>query len=464
MGHFDTIFHYGEKVVGDFIPPATIEKGLFLPLIQQPELESITDPARALRAALENPVGDTKPVSRLLDKNPLKNGVVIIVDDYTRPNIHTRLLLPLLVSLLGERYSVPEEKISLLIATGTHRAPTDEQLKKIIGAPMMGRLRLHAHDCDHGNRVAGHLDGVEILVDNRAFQADLLLALTDIDNHYFAGVAGGPKILCPGICGRSTIEFEHLKMFSDDGFAPNVELGVLDGNPVFECKKLIVKVILDAFRKNGTEAYCLAAINDTRGRLVYLQGGDFFPVHRNAAEVLKKVWTVTISRRADLVIGGAAHLGMSVYQAGKGIHAASRAVKKGGRILAVAPCDEGIGDEEYIKLLELAKPVLERRSDKARAIEDAMAVVLDAIKKDFRIGKQKVVDLLQILRHIGWGHLHMLSNGIPQKEKELLPIECLDMEGEQTQKKIREWILRHGSDASVTVVDNPGYMVVEEGP
>ncbi|MCX6355817.1 MAG: lactate racemase domain-containing protein [Candidatus Aureabacteria bacterium] len=459
MNRTQAILHYGDRVLEDFLPRGIIERGLFHPILEPTPLPPISDPARALEKALEQPVGAAPSLPELLRRKALTRGITLLVDDYTRPNAHTRLLLPILLRLLPEKYAVPAHRINILIATGTHRPAGEAELRKILGPDLRGGMPVFWHDCDRDNITAGRIGQHRIGIDRRAFSADLLIALTDIDNHYFAGVAGGPKMLSPGIADRSTIEFEHLQMFGELGFAPNVGLGILDGNPVYECKKKTVSALLDALKKNNTDVYCLAAITDPRNNLVYLKGGEIFSVHRDAAEALKGVWTATLEQKVDIAIAGAAHLGLNVYHAGKGIHAASHAVRDGGWILAAAPCEGGIGDDEYITLLRLARPILLRHKDKMKGIEDALKAVCDAVRKDFRIGKQKAVDLFTILGTIGWKHLHMVCNDVSEEEKSLLPIEFWGHEDEPPEKRIRDWLTRYAKDKTITVVDNPGFLI-----
>jgi len=459
MKRLQVILHYGDRALADFLPHEIIERGLFHPLIEPTPLPSISDPARGLEKALEQPVGASPPIPELLTRKMISRGITLLVDDYTRPNAHTRLLLPILLRLLSEKYAVPAHLINILIATGTHRSGGEAELRRILGPDQRKGMPVFWHDCDRDNVEAGCVGQHRIGIDRRAFSTDLLIALTDIDNHYFAGVAGGPKMLSPGISDRATIEFEHLQMFGECGFAPNVGLGILDGNPIYECKKKTVSALLDALKKNNTDVYCLAAITDPRNDLVYLKGGEIFAVHRDAAEALTNVWTATLEHKVDIAVAGAAHLGLNVYHAGKGIHAASRAVRDGGWILAAAPCDGGIGDEEYITLLRLARPILLRHQDKTKGIEDALKAVCDAVKIDFRIGKQKAVDLFTILRRIGWKHLHMVCDGVSEEEKSLIPIEFWGHEDELPEKRIRDWLTRFAKDKTVTVVDNPGYLI-----
>lgn len=459
MKSAEIVLGYGDKNLSGFIPQEWIDGGRYLPLVKPPKKPAITDAAAALAEAFERPVGRIEALGELARRCMRGGYAAILVDDYTRPNDHTRLLLPLLVERLKSRCGIPEEKLLVVVCAGTHRAPTEKEMVKILGAEMASRLSVAVHDCGKDLVRVGVVEGKPVEICRAAFEADLVIPLTDVDNHYFAGIAGGPKAFCPGICGKEIITWEHLHMFSDTGFAENVALGVLDGNPVFECKKKIVGTIIEALKERGTEVYCLAAILDPDGDLVFLKGGETFAVHRGAAAVLKDVWTVTLPKRPEVVIAGAQTLGVNLYQAGKAIHAAYNAVARGGHIMTAVPCPDAFGNEEYKRLMTIAAGVLAKPGDRAKAMREATAKVVEVVRSDFKIGKQKAVDFFRILEWVGWGHLHMIQDGLSEEDRKILPFEFWGDRAQPPGERLRSWVGKFGAGRTITVIDNPGYVV-----
>ncbi len=466
----DVVLHYGEKILSDFIPQKVIDNGQFFPLIYPEKLPVIKDIEKKLEDALEKPVGAQKPLSILIKENYRGGDLSIIVDDHDRPNIHTRLLLPYLVDLLLTTYHLPLTKIKVVIATGTHRPSTDEELKNILGIQMFGKLNYVIHKCRENNVEAGKIDGLTVKINGTVFNSDIIIPLTDVENHYFAGIAGGPKAICPGICDMETITYEHLKMFGECGFAHNVDLGSIDGNPVFETKKKIVKAVIETLKKNKREVYTITSIIDTDGDLVHLSGGETFESHLRAAEILKNVWTVNIKERADIVISGASHWGVNLYQMGKATHCAYHAVKKGGIVLNVAPCEQGWGNEEFKNLMKVGMNELNKTDDKcsprfqsgvseANRIKQALVSVINAVKKDFKIGRQKPVDLFQILHFVGWGNLHIIQDGIPEEDFKFLPFVFWGDKSEPVEKRLKSWLEKYLVGKTVAVVDNPNFLI-----
>ncbi|HAM38211.1 MAG: hypothetical protein A2474_06705 [Elusimicrobia bacterium RIFOXYC2_FULL_34_12] len=455
----DITVNFGDKILSDFIPQTSIENEKYIPLILPNKKPVIKNIEETLLNALENPIGKQKTLSKLIKENYKGGTVSIIVDDHDRPNIHTRLLYPILLEKLISHYKIPSGKIKAVISTGTHRPSTKEEMEKIFGKETFPNVNYVMHKCLEDNVEVGIVEGQLIKINGTAFNSDIVILLTDIENHYFAGVAGGPKALCPGICDMPTIRYEHLKAFGEYGFAENVDLGIICNNPVYDTKTKIVKTIVDSMRKHKREVYTITSIIDTEGDLVYLKGGEIFESHREATEILKDVWTVKIKERADIVISGAAHWGINLYQMGKATHCAYHAVKKGGMVLNVAPCNNGWGNEEFKNLMKMGIDEINKNNDKSKGIKNALSIIINNVKNDYKIGKQKPIDLLQILDFVGWGNLHLIQDGIPETDYNLLPFLFWGNINQPVIERLKTWIEKYLNNKTVIVTDNPNYLI-----
>src|SRR5919198_822539 len=99
-------------------------------VVEPRDVPGLPDEAAAITAALRAPLGT--PALRAL-AGP-DDDVVIVVNDGTRPMPSARVLPP----LLAELDHVPRERITLLVATGTHRANTPAELDEMLG-PALAR-------------------------------------------------------------------------------------------------------------------------------------------------------------------------------------------------------------------------------------------------------------------------------------------------------------------------------------
>jgi nickel-dependent lactate racemase len=141
---------------------------------------------------------------------PRKEGrlplVVIVIADHTRP-VPDRLLVPWIVQELG----VPDECVTILVGTGTHRGSTAEELRKMLGGAV-DRFRIVNHDCEAARDmmfVGTSSCGGPCWMNRLWLNADLRVATGFIEPHFYAGFSGGSKAVIPGIAGLETVGHFH---------------------------------------------------------------------------------------------------------------------------------------------------------------------------------------------------------------------------------------------------------------
>ena len=102
-------------------------------------------------------------------------------------------------------------------------------------------MRLLQHDARDNRALVevGRLaTGEPVRLHRAAVDADLLVAVSTVQHHYFAGFGGGPKLVFPGVAGYAEIQANHRKVIDLSTDPPRrhpaCEPGVLAGNPVAE--------------------------------------------------------------------------------------------------------------------------------------------------------------------------------------------------------------------------------------
>ena len=466
---------YGDRWIEDYLPRQVLQEGRLVPLRAPQGAPELSDVEGALVRALEvSSTADLVPSLKEWLATRYRGGEVsVIVDDYARPCAHQRLLLPGLLRWLLDR-GVKRDRISMVVAAATHRAPKTEEWPYMFGRlwpEWKDRIVFH-NDREDLEPLGTMPDGTPVELNGSVARSEAVISLSDLDYHYFAGVSGGPKQLVPGVAGRSLTTRDHLQMFGKLGFAPNVDMGILDGNPVYEYKRKAVRIVLDALRARESFVYAVVCVLNPAYQVVALEGGEVLTLHRKLRQVLDQVYVAKIPHFADIAIVAARHLGLNVYQAGKAINAAARAVRPGGTVVCVAPCQDGFGNEEFRNLMKIAAPILHeveariaRGADPAResapAIDRALKAVQDVVMKDFKIGKQKPVDLLVQYRRTGWGNLWLLCDGLSDEDRTLLPFQYVGGRGEDPGKRLRGWVEEQERKGKPTylVIDDPTYWV-----
>ena len=100
-------------------------------VIEPVYVPGLPDEAGALTSAMRNPLG-ALPLRRTVSA---EQTVAISVCDVTRP-MPSATVLPV---VLAELAHVPQERIVILVATGTHRANTPYELERMLGPQVVGR-------------------------------------------------------------------------------------------------------------------------------------------------------------------------------------------------------------------------------------------------------------------------------------------------------------------------------------
>jgi lactate racemase len=406
MNFLDISIEYGDQTITNFLP----EGRGSIQVIDSPETQSeITDLEKDLIHTLENPINASPLKELVAEQYPgSEKKILLIADDNTRPNRHTRILYPLLTTYLIEICGVKKEDLGILIASGTHRPPTDEEIRgSILGNEIFEEFKdqiLIHNDKENLVDLGVSSSNTPITINKDAMDACLLIPVTDSEYHYFAGVAGTVKQLFPGVAGRVTTNTNHTRMFDKEkGFQSTCRMSNTAGNPVIsDMKEMAVKV------QEHTPVFCVDAIMD-HGRITSLNAGNIISLHELANKLLYQRRVVHVETGADLVIVSVGKLGINLYQSGKGIHAAWNAAKKpGGTVLLLAPCQDGPGAVGYQETMEAIRGM---------ALDPALHWVIDntCSRDTFRIGNQKPVDTLRILKTLGEDRIKILSEMDPDE-------------------------------------------------
>ena len=456
MEYLDISINYGSERIHRFLPD---DKGV-IKVIDSHEIKShIKDLPGDLVEALENPL--QSPTLKEIVKRHypgLGKKVLLIADDNTRPKLHTRMLFPHLLDYLIDTCGVKKEDLGILIASGTHRPPTDQEIRDaILGeAVFQGyREQISIHnDLENLAELGMSSRETPITINKDAVNAAILIPVTDSDYHYFAGVAGTVKQLFPGVAGRVTTNTNHTRMFDLElGFKSVCRLGNTAGNPVIADMKEMVQIV-----QKHTPVFCIDAIMDHE-EITTINAGDIISLHELAVELLQHQRVIQVDRLADLVIISAAELGINLYQAGKAIHAAWNAVKKpGGTILLLAPCQDGVGTDGYQESMQAVQGM---------DLDQAMEWVIHnkCSLETFQIGNQKPVDTLRIIKSLGNGQIKILSEMDPVELKEVYRLEPLQDKGSPLES-LRDFLgqfLEAKPDALIYVLRDAGLYIVPEG-
>ena len=322
-------------------------------IIQPERSESI------IKGALHNPLG----TDRLSDMASAGDKVAIVVDDHTRPCPTQKLLPPVLEEL--KRANVYDSDVVIIIAVGTHKSPSFEVIKEIVGDKVSRNYRVISNDVTNGEYLSvgetKHGNEVEIL--REYVEADIKIALGDIEYHYFAGYGGTRKSILPGIASKQCIQKNHRLLFEEQA-----QTGALKGNPVH-------LEMNEAMHLAGCD-FALNVVLNSNHRIVGAWAGKPESVLDAGAKFVDNMYKRETREKSDIVVAAANGYphDLDMYQVVKALHSATRVLKEKGVIVLVAECKNGHGNQLYIEWLKKYKTSKE---------------VEFALKQDFLIGAHK---------------------------------------------------------------------------
>lgn len=301
------------------------------------ELRSDKSGIEIVREAMRNPWGG-KTLKELAEG---KKNATIILSDHTRP-VPSKDIIPLMLQEM--RHGNPNIEITLLVATGSHRGTTVEELTEKLGEDIVRSEQIVIHDClSEDNVEVGVLpSGAKFMVNRVAVETELLVSEGFIEPHFFAGFSGGRKSVFPGVCARKTVLGNHCSAFIDH---PCSRTGILDGNPIHQD-------MVYAARKINL-SYIVNVVIDKDKKTVAAFAGDMETAHEKGCEFLSKYCTVQ-AKPADIVIttNGGAPMDQNVYQSVKGLTAAEASAKEDAILIMCAALADGTGGDDFYRALK----------------------------------------------------------------------------------------------------------------
>jgi lactate racemase len=312
---------YGNESV-TFEIPADNLIGVYSPR----DVVPVKDVRQEVIRALNSPIG-SKPLRELAKG---ANKVVIVADDNTRLT-PTDKIIPVLLDEMNT-IGIRDSQITLIIALGTHRFMTKEEILIKFGKEVVQRIVIKNHDYKNRAELADlgtTPNGTHVLVNRETYEADFKIGVGGIVPHHIPGFAGGAKIVQPGICGEETTAETHLLSVR----APRSYLGVMD-NPVR-------KELNSIARSVGLNTIFNTVLN-RNGEVVKAFFGDVVMAFNEGVKLSKMVYSLEIPIEADIVVSSSHPCDLEFWQAHKTLYPSDLAVKAGGIIIVVTPCYEGV--------------------------------------------------------------------------------------------------------------------------
>jgi len=357
----------GKKTIALKIPD-----GVPVQWVESRKMNPVPDVRKAVEDALRRPIGS----KQLRDMAKPGQTVALVVTDITR-RLPEEIIVPILLKEL-EAGGIAKKDITAVVATGTHRPNTPQELQEKFG-DVVNEILFINHDAYNPDGLVdlGHSPGGIPLIFNRAVaQADVRISTGVIETHLLAGYSGGVKSIAVGVAGEGTIGATH-----NYGMLQRTRIGIIEGNE---------------FRKFLTEAtqalglhFIVNVVQTGKKEVVKVVAGDPVSAFHEGVKVARDLYEVEIDHAAEIVISGVSYpKSRDLYQATRSanavIYGPKPVVRQGGVILIPAPCEDGCGHPGYCEIM--------------RRAEDVDDIIAISREEGFAAGEQKALILARILK------------------------------------------------------------------
>jgi nickel-dependent lactate racemase len=335
-------------------------------------MRPVPDVRRAVEEALNRPIGTPK----LRDLVKPRQTVALVVTDITR-KLPEEIILPLLVKEL-EVGGIKKKDITAVVATGTHRPNTPEELREKFG-DVVDEIAFVNHDPWNSEGLI-HLGisqgGIPLVFNRKVAQVDIRISTGVIETHLFAGYSGGVKSIAVGVAGEETIGATHNYQMLQQ-----TRLGRIEGNE---------------FRRFLTEAtqalglhFIVNVVQTGKKEIVKVVAGDPVGAFHEGVKVARDLYEVEIDQPGEIVVSGVSYpKSRDLYQATRAanvvVFGPQPVVVMGGVILIPASCEDGCGHPGYCDIMR-----------KAEDVDDIIAI---SREEGFAPGEQKALILAWILK------------------------------------------------------------------
>ena len=318
-----------ELYYGDGIKIISIPEENISWVIGPKYIPPIKNLSEEISKALKSPI-NSQPLSELVKTFGKKT--MILADDNTR-STPQKEILPILLDELNLA-GVEDSQITILIALGTHRPMSKDEILERFGKDVLKRVRVINLPQSSGDFKDFGISklGTPIQISKLFIDSELSIAVGSIIPHMYAGWAGGAKMILPGITSHETTSKTHLiagpRVYEILGKAENSVRSEMEIIAVKSGLKLILNFVLN-----------------NHGEVVEVVAGDIVDAHRVGVKKAKEIYLIELSEKPDIVIASSHPADRDLWQGFKAINNCGMLVKDNGSLILLTPSPEGISPD-----------------------------------------------------------------------------------------------------------------------
>lgn len=326
---------------GKCFQKANVDDDINIEFIDFEGEDNLKEEVEMLKNTMDNPIGSP----RLEEMVSVEDKVLIVVNDHTRPGPNKIIAKELTERLLSKGLS--NEQIKFIIATGSHRKTTNEELENILGKEITKEYEIIIHQCKEEDSlvyIGESKYDVPIYVNKALKECTFCIVTGLISPHHSAGYSGGRKSIVPGLAGFETLKIHHSLPIRP--YEP--AMGFIYGNPFHE-------VALDVAQKVNTRFMVNAVQNPHKQNIAFV-AGDLVQAHIKGVDICKEISEMSLEEKADIVVAtpGGHPRDRNLYQAQKALSVAEMIGNPNCTFILVAESKDGYGEGVLREWLEAA--------------------------------------------------------------------------------------------------------------
>lgn len=411
---------FGGQTIGVTIPDGNLAE-----VLTPKATETLSDLDAAIERVLDNPINQP-PLEEIVKPS---DRVVLISDDNTRLTPVHRMIPPLLSRL--NRAGIPDENIACIMALGTHRYMTDEEMKAKVGPSVYKKIKVFNHAWRNPDALVDmgfSSRGTPLQVNRAVVEADVAIGLGTIVPHHIPGFSGSSKIIQPGVSGAVTTAETHMLSCECGG---DSFLGIED-NPVRRdmddmADKIGMKTIFNV-------------VMDSAGGVAGVFYGEMRAAFREGVELARRIYGMPYHETPSVVLANAFPCEIDFWQSHKAQYPAVRMLKPGGTLIICTPAPEGISPV-HKELLDFTAWPSEKIKTAYRQKE-----IKNGVAAALAIAWAMVREKVSVITY---------SPGIPAEDKKRLG----HTHAPTIEWAVAEALRRQGADARMTVLTHAPEML-----
>ena len=277
--------------------------------------------------------------------SPQGKRLLVIIPDHTRT-----CPLPQIVRGLHAAMAPKARKLDFLIALGTHPALGEGQIDALLGiepgrrGEVLPGSEVFNHDWKSpealekigtlsaeqirritGGASAGFEKDIDITINRRIFDYDLVMVAGPVFPHEVVGFSGGAKYFFPGICGEELLNFFHW-------------IGALITIPkIIGCKDTPVRALLNAAVEMISVPTRLLTMVVKGRDLAGLYFGALREAWSSAAGLSTKIHITYVDKPFTSILSRAPEMYDELWTGGKCMYKMEPVVADGGELIIFAP-------------------------------------------------------------------------------------------------------------------------------